>query len=248
LPYVDYNYQEFWRKRSYEDLVERKALHKLLPKEGKMIIDLGANFGRLTKEYGLFENIYLSDGAKSSIIQARRIWTNKNIYFLVNDLSFVPIRSHIFDVVVCVRTIHHLNNPDAIFSEAKRLLKPGGSLILEFANKHNIKQIFLNRFGLSKRNISDIEPTRIGDSIKNFHPNYILNYLFKHGFECKQILGVSIFRFKLFKFIFPKVFLVWLDEKLQNINGRYLLTPSIFLRAEMMNVQNQDSETRLQVP
>ena len=150
-------------------------------------------------------------------------------------MKYAPFESHSFDVVVCIRTIHALNNPEVLFGEVKRLLRPGGSLILEFANKRNLKQLFLNSLKLSKRNIADIQPTKLGDNILNFHPNYIFSYLRIYGFECKQIYGVSIFRSGFLKFLFPKIFLVWLDDKLQVFNGKYHLTPSIFLKADLIN-------------
>ena len=43
----------FWegQGRDYEDQVERIALRRLMPPDGKTLIDIGAGFGRLADEY-----------------------------------------------------------------------------------------------------------------------------------------------------------------------------------------------------
>jgi SAM-dependent methyltransferase len=42
----------------------------------------------------------------------------------------LPFRDHAFDVVVSLECIEHLLDPDALLEEARRLLKPGGALVL----------------------------------------------------------------------------------------------------------------------
>lgn len=234
-PYEDYDYTEFWKDRKYEDLAERKALHKLWPSNGKRLIDLGANYGRLTNEFLRYKEVVLSDGAKSAIWQGRKLWPNSNCYFVASDLYYSPFQSGVFDVVVCVRTIHHLTHPEGLFSEAKRLLKPGGYIILEFANKRNIKQLILQLFGKSNRQPTALEPSRLGDSIFNYHPSHIMSLAKSQGFVCEKIIGVSIFRSGVIKKLIPFRLLVWLDGILQDFNGRYFLTPSIFVKAQKID-------------
>lgn len=41
----------------------------------------------------------------------------------------LPFRSGAFDVVVCEQVLEHLDDPQALFAEAARVLRPGGSLV-----------------------------------------------------------------------------------------------------------------------
>ncbi len=41
-----------------------------------------------------------------------------------------PYKNEEFDIIFCKSVIEHFNNPDHIFSESKRILKPGGKFII----------------------------------------------------------------------------------------------------------------------
>ncbi len=43
------------------------------------------------------------------------------------------------DLVVMIRVMHHLPQPQPVLQELHRILKPGGKLILEYANSHHFK-------------------------------------------------------------------------------------------------------------
>jgi 2-polyprenyl-3-methyl-5-hydroxy-6-metoxy-1,4-benzoquinol methylase len=48
--------------------------------------------------------------------------------------DFLPFRNNYFDVIIAIEVIEHLYNPDHAVLEAKRLLRPGGFLILSTPN------------------------------------------------------------------------------------------------------------------
>src|SRR5262245_26281409 len=47
----------------------------------------------------------------------------------------------VFDVIVSVEVIEHLENPRAVFREFHRLLRPGGSLIVSTPNQESFRAI-----------------------------------------------------------------------------------------------------------
>ena len=58
--YEGSNYRtEFWegKDRDYEDRVERVALRRMLPPQGRRLLEIGAGFGRLTDEYAAFDQV-----------------------------------------------------------------------------------------------------------------------------------------------------------------------------------------------
>ncbi len=69
-PICDYegsDYQtSFWDKggRQYEDQTEAIALRRLLPKSGRLLLELGAGAGRNTPRYRGFDRIVLLEGGR----------------------------------------------------------------------------------------------------------------------------------------------------------------------------------------
>jgi ubiquinone/menaquinone biosynthesis C-methylase UbiE len=52
------------------------------------------------------------------------------IGFMVADGNKLDFPDHSFDLVMCNSVLHHLEDPQKLFSEMARLLKPGGALLL----------------------------------------------------------------------------------------------------------------------
>jgi SAM-dependent methyltransferase len=54
----------------------------------------------------------------------------QNVDFLINKDSSWPIQDSSFDYILCTQVIEHVENPAHLVSEIRRVLKPGGSIIL----------------------------------------------------------------------------------------------------------------------
>ena len=76
-PVCDYegsDYQKtFWDSggREYEDQCEALAIRRLLPKKGRLLLEVGAGAGRNTLRYGGYERIVLLDYSLTQLQQAR---------------------------------------------------------------------------------------------------------------------------------------------------------------------------------
>lgn len=49
----------------------------------------------------------------------------------------LPFRSGTFDGVVCLRTLHHIRDDEMVLSEAARVIRPRGFLLLAVGNRHS---------------------------------------------------------------------------------------------------------------
>ena len=54
----------------------------------------------------------------------------------------LPLADESFDVIVAIEVIEHLENPRAMIRELKRLLRPGGYIILSTPNNESVRAIF----------------------------------------------------------------------------------------------------------
>ncbi len=257
--YENYDYQDFWKdeKRLYEDMSERIALRKMLaPLQDRsgVFADIGCGYGRLFTEYRDFKTILLVDYSMKNLRTAKKNikkylgadqMQGSSIHFIAADASRLPFRSDIIDVLLTVRMVHHLSDPRLYFDQVQRVLKDGGTYILEFANKRNTKNILRSMVGRMDTSPFNLTPSRIGDTIQNYHPSYILGMLTERNFNLKWILSVSNFRLPLLKKILPLKTILVLEDIYQRFLSSLSLGPSLFLKTNLekkSSVQEQGDE------
>ena len=143
--YGDMRYRDtFWSERRYEDRCDRLALKAFLPPRGEALVELGAGFGRLADEYVGYDRVVLLDLSGVQLEAAReRLKGDRRYEIVEGDMSALPFEDASFDTVVCVRVLHHFQDPRPAIAEMARVLRPGGVLIVEAANKRNLKAILL---------------------------------------------------------------------------------------------------------
>jgi ubiquinone/menaquinone biosynthesis C-methylase UbiE len=99
--------------------------------EGGLLLDVACGTGyflmRAAKRKGAkVAGIDLSPGMVR--LASERLPGNANLR--VGDAEHLPWPDGIFDVVTCTASFHHFANPQAALAEMKRVLKPGGQLVL----------------------------------------------------------------------------------------------------------------------
>lgn len=72
---------------------------------------------------------------KEAIEKSRAKYKSNNIEFHIGNAEKMPFQNKEFDVIVCFETIEHVDNPNILLSEIKRVLCPGGLLIISTPNK-----------------------------------------------------------------------------------------------------------------
>ncbi|MCA9973627.1 MAG: methyltransferase domain-containing protein [Anaerolineales bacterium] len=223
----------FWegQGRSYEDQVERVALRRLLPAHGVTLIEIGAGFGRLADEYRSYERVVLFDYSRSLLREAQvHLGGDPRFVYVAGNWYEMPFVGGLFESMVQVRTLHHAANVPALLAQLRRIARPGGHYVLEFANKQNLKAIL--RYALRRQAWSPFSPDPIEFAELNFdfHPAWLRRQLREAGFIPGRTLAVSHFRFEPLKKVVPTGLLVQLDSLLQLAGGLWQLTPSVFVR------------------
>ena len=81
----------------------------------------------------LFRNYYKEavgvDISEAMLNQGANQHSEANVFLVQGDATNLPLQSNIFDTVVILGGIHHVNDRKALFSEVYRILKPAGKLI-----------------------------------------------------------------------------------------------------------------------
>ena len=151
---------------------KRKIIACLLSKEGiDSVVDFGCGDGGLAEALehsGLkYKGIDIS---KTQISLAKKRLKNRLFSFVVGDASKTGFKAGNFDAAVCTDVIEHVRNPLAVFNELKRVVKPGGRIIISVPNEKlwGIARMLLLRFPLhSPDHINVIFPKDIKQNFKN---------------------------------------------------------------------------------
>jgi ubiquinone/menaquinone biosynthesis C-methylase UbiE len=238
-PICDYegsDYQtSFWDKggREYEDRAEAIALKRLLPKTGRLLLELGAGAGRNTPRYLGFERIVLLDYSRSQLQQAQqRLGKSDKYIYVAADVYRLPFIAGLFDAATMIRTLHHMADAPKALAQVRNALRSGGVFILEFANKRNLKAMIRYLLGRQTWSPFTLDPVEFAKLNFDFHPKAIRNWLNDLGFTIEKTLTPSHFRLGFFKRIVPTSMLVFLDSLFQWTGAWLQLSPSVFVRSK----------------
>jgi SAM-dependent methyltransferase len=230
---------EFWGQgREYEDAVERVALRRLLPATGRRMIDIGGGYGRLFPLYSGYDEVVLFDYALSQLRQGRELWGDAapggrpRYTYVAGDFYRFPFAPGLFDTVAMVRTLHHAADAPAVLRGVAQILASGGTFVLEFANKRNLKAILRRLLRRQAWSPFDREPVEFVELNFDFHPAWMREQLAGVGLTIQKTRAVSYFRVGLLKRAVPTGLLVALDRLLQPTGALCRLSPSVFVRCQ----------------
>ncbi len=233
--YEGSDYQtSFWDKggREYEDRTEAIAIKRLLPKGGHLLLELGAGAGRNTPRYRGFERIVLLDYSRTQLEQAQqRLGKSDRYIYVAADAYRLPFVDGSFDTATMIRVLHHMADAPRALSQVKNVLASGGTFILEFANKQNLKAIFRYLLGRQKWSPFTLEAVEFVELNFDFHPKAVRAWLQGLGFTIERTLTLSHFRVGMLKRLIPTGILVFFDALLQWTGAWWQLTPSVFVKA-----------------
>lgn len=237
-PVCDYegsDYQSrFWEQggRAYEDLAEAIALTRLLPKSGKLLLEVGAGAGRNTPRYAGFERVVLLDYSRTQLLQAKeKLGAGARYLYVAADVYRMPFVPGLFDAATMIRVLHHMADAALALAQVRKTLRADGVFVLEFANKQNLKAIL--RYAVRRQAWSPYtrEPVEFAALNFDFHPAAVVDWLRQAGFDVERRLTVSHFRAGFFKRAFSPSLLARLDSYAQLTGDWWQLSPSVFVRS-----------------
>jgi SAM-dependent methyltransferase len=226
---------DFWEDqgREYEDLAERAALRRLLPPQGRRLLDIGAGFGRLASLYNGYAQVVLLDYSRSQLEYARRRLGDERFIYVAADIYRLPLATNAVDTTVMVRVLHHLSDVPLALQQVARVVRPNGCFILEFANKRHLKNILRHLLGRSTPEANPFlrEPYEFAELHYDFHPAWVAEQLELAGLVIQRRLSVSLFRLGALKRGIPAKALARADAALQALTAPWTPAPSVFVRS-----------------
>jgi len=141
-----------------------KALKALLPVTGREdLLDLGTGTGRVLELFG--PHIRSGEGVDLSreMLAIARAALDRaglnNCTLRQSDLNQLPFRDRSFDAVTIHQVLHYLDRPDHAISEAARVLRPGGRILIADFAPHDLEELRVEhehrRLGFSEQEVRD---------------------------------------------------------------------------------------------
>ncbi len=223
----------FWENadRAYEDAVERIAIAHMLPPRGARMAEFGAGFGRLADLYAGYDEVILLDYSRSLLEEARQRWGHDPRFkFVAADIYHLPFAPGVLSAATMIRVIHHIADVPAALTQIRRAMAPGGTFVLEFANKRNLKAMMRYLARRQRWNPYSPEPVEFATLNFDFHPRWMLQALRDAGFAVRAKRTASYLRAGVFKRVLPLKMMVRIDAALQRTAALALLSPSVFVQ------------------
>jgi ArsR family transcriptional regulator len=164
-----------WDNMSREILGDFKLEEEilpLLPERCETAADLGCGTGAMLSCLLRKAQLVIGvDGSPSMLELARRRFAGKSgqVSLRIGDLEHLPLADAETDFVCINLVLHHLSSPLNVLREARRVLKPSGTLVLSDFDKHSDESL----------------RTDYGDRWLGFTVETIEDFLKKAGFRLR---------------------------------------------------------------
>ena len=164
-------------------------LSKRFVKEGRHVLSIGGGGSSLTHEMVSeeCEDFVILNPSTHDLRSAKTPNHTKNI--LVRGLAEkMPFLNNTFDVVEIPSTIDHVNCPDLVLEEVKRVMKIDGILVLTGGNSDSYYRKFIRNIGI-----------KFNDNHNHFHswhanPREIFRLLEQQGFKEVQVTTTAFLK------------------------------------------------------
>ncbi len=138
-------YTAFDRLREADDCEPypfSNRIHSFDQARGKCVLDVGCGNGYVLSRYAHFgAEVHGIDLTETALDLSRRRFEIEGLAgtFRSTDGDSIPYPDATFDIVCSMGVLHHIDDPRPMLDEIRRVLKPGGDLILMLYNRNSWK-------------------------------------------------------------------------------------------------------------
>ena len=140
-------------------------------------------------------------------MKQKTIPKDDNCDFIQGSFYDIPVKENTTDVLISIRTLHHVQDINGFFKECRRVIKDG-FILFEIPNKRNVLTIM--RFLFKKISFNPFSEAQYyhSETFINYHPNYVKKHLHYNGFKIVKSVNTNFFRHPKIKSIVPNGLLI----------------------------------------
>jgi ubiquinone/menaquinone biosynthesis C-methylase UbiE len=162
--------QRYFQRRKTEEIKNLLKVRRV-----DVLLDIGCGSGVQIRELG---GIATGVDINQKSIDYANSRNTPNAKFIVGDATKLPVESNSVNKVVCAEIVEHLPDPDKVFEEILRVLKPCGKVVITTPNDNRLWGIYeymWDKFGKGR----DYGETHIS----MFTQKKLHHALMRHGFH-----------------------------------------------------------------
>lgn len=135
--------------------------------EGKEVIDMGCGTGDGTHRLaGTARSVLGVDISEGAVAYASSHYQAPNLRYEVGNVTDLPYEDESFEAAVSFNTIEHLEDPERLVLQAKRLLKSDGVFVVSTPNKQTYS---IDRNRMNPHHVSEMYPQEFRELLeRNF--------------------------------------------------------------------------------
>lgn len=129
-------------RKDYPDVIK-----EVISEPFSDLLDAGCGTGAMLSMFkkDCPDKNYTGIDLSEKMIQVAKEKHFEEIQFIVGDCESLPFPDNSFDVVTCSMSFHHYPNPEKFFMSLRKVLRPGGRLILrDMASSNGFVMWFIN--------------------------------------------------------------------------------------------------------
>jgi ubiquinone/menaquinone biosynthesis C-methylase UbiE len=134
--------------------------------KGKQVLEVGSGRGGGAKHLAeFFQPAHYTgmDLAQNAVDLANRLHVLPNLKFIQGSAEAIPIADNSIDIVMNVESCHAYGLPEKFLQEVKRVLKPGGYLLMVDFRSDNNMPVFLDQ--IRRSGLQVVEEEDISDNV-----------------------------------------------------------------------------------
>lgn len=142
--------------------------------KNKIVLDIASGEGYGSYMLSKIANKVIGvDIDNESILNSRKKYKSNNLEFIHGSTSNIPLDDHCVDVIISYETIEHHDEHDKMMLELKRVLKPGGFLLISSPDKLN----YSDKTGhINEYHVRELYKDEFVDLVSKYFRNYSIMY------------------------------------------------------------------------
>ncbi len=174
------------RDQCYASEVAR-TLERMLRRWHGRVLEVGCGSRRFVPLPDAIVGVARTDFAHMGVRDAatRDIHEHRIVHATV-DASRLAFPDAIFDAAVFVDSIEHVRDAAAVFHELRRVLRPGGEMVVSYANRDSLHQVMVRKLGYPEFRTNH-------QHIREFAASEIDGMLAEAGFETVETAGLLLY-------------------------------------------------------
>lgn len=146
--------------------------------KGAHVLDAacGEGYGSyLMKQWGAY-SVDGIDIDQESVAQARELFKDERLTYTQGTVERLPYEDNVFDLIVSLETMEHVDDAEAFLMEIKRVLKPGGTVILSCPNDNYYYERDNTKNPFHKRTYTFFEFQELAEKYLGSYVDYYLAF------------------------------------------------------------------------